>query len=49
MPRTCNRETCDGAVSLIDSNGATDPKRDRHETYECEFGHTFAVVLEGRR
>jgi len=48
MPRTCNRETCNGAVSLVDSNGATDPTQDRLETYECEYGHTFNVLLEGR-
>lgn len=49
MPTTCNRETCNGAVTLVDDNGATDPTVDRHETYECEFGHRFSIVLEGRR
>lgn len=48
MPRTCNYDGCNGAVTMIDSNGATDPTRDRIETYECEFGHEFTVTLAGR-
>jgi hypothetical protein len=47
MPSTCNRDECNGAVSLEGSNGATDPEQDRIEFYECEFGHEFTVVLEG--
>lgn len=49
MPTTCNREDCNGAVTMTDSNGETNPKRDRVEFYECEYNHTFTVVLEGRR
>jgi len=48
MPASCNQHDCNGAVSLVDSNGATDPSNDRLETYECEYGHTFTVLLEGR-
>lgn len=49
MPSTCNRDDCNGAVSLTGSNGETDPSRDRVEFYECECGHTFTVILGGRR
>jgi hypothetical protein len=49
MPSTCNRDDCNGAVSLVDDNGATDPSQDRWEQYECEYGHTFSIVLEGRK
>ena len=48
MPRTCNYDGCTAAVSLVDDNGVTDGRMDRVETYECEFGHTFTVRLEGR-
>lgn len=48
MPRTCTRDHCNGAVTLTDSNGATDPTEDRLETYECEYGHESTVLLEGR-
>jgi len=48
MPTTCNQSGCNGAVSLEDSNGVTDPSKDRVEMYECEYGHEFTIVLEGR-
>jgi hypothetical protein len=48
MPRTCTRDGCNAAVSLVDDNGVTDPRMDRLETYECEYGHEFTVRLEGR-
>jgi len=47
MPLTCNRGDCNCAVTLVDDNGATDPRNDRLETYECEDGHRFTVHLEG--
>ena len=34
---------------MVDDNGVTNPDHDRMETYECEYGHTFTIVLEGRR
>jgi len=47
MPRTCNRTDCNGAVKIVDDNGVTDPANgDRWEEYECEYGHTFSIVLE---
>ena len=46
MPRTCNRENCDGAVSIINDNGVVDPANGaRWEEYECEYGHTFTITL----
>lgn len=48
MPRTCTHDRCDAAVTLIDDNGATDPRQDRLEVYECADGHEFTVLLEGR-
>lgn len=48
MPQTCNNPGCDGAVRIVDDNGAVDPSEDRWEEYECEFGHTFSVTLPGR-
>lgn len=48
MPHTCETDGCDGAVKLIDSNGATDPSVTRVEKYECEYGHVFTTVLEAR-
>jgi len=47
MPTVCDRDGCNGAVSLKDDCGTTDPTQDRVEQYECEYGHTFTVVLEG--
>lgn len=47
MPRTCMRHGCNGAVTIIDDNGATDPSEDRWELYECEYGHQFSVTLAG--
>jgi hypothetical protein len=35
-------------VSLVDSNGVTDPTKDRVETYECANGHLITTTLEGR-
>jgi len=29
MPRTCNRDHCNGAVTITDDNGVTDPTKDR--------------------
>lgn len=49
MPRTCNRRDCDCAVTIVDSNGVTDPTQDRVETYECARGHQFTITLEGRQ
>jgi hypothetical protein len=49
MPRTCNRDACDCAVTIVDDNGVTDPAKDRWEEYECAAGHRFSIVLEGRR
>jgi len=50
MPRTCNHYGCEStAIKIIDSNGVTDGSKDRIETYECEYGHEFTVVLKGRR
>lgn len=48
MPQGCTRDGCNGAVVIVDSNGVTDPEKDRWEQYECEFGHTFTVTLSGR-
>jgi len=45
MASTCNRPDCDGAVTMVDDNGATDPDVTRLEFYECEFGHRFREVL----
>lgn len=47
MPTTCTRDNCNGAVSLVDDNGVTDPTMDRWEQYECEYGHTFSITLAG--
>lgn len=47
MPTKCNRSDCNAAVRIVDDNGATDPSNDRLETYECEYGHEFTVLLEG--
>lgn len=47
MPLTCRTDGCNGAVAMTDSNGETDPTRDRVEFYECEYGHTFTLILEG--
>lgn len=48
MPLSCDVDGCNGAVTMTGSNGATDPANDRLETYECEYGHTFSIELEGR-
>jgi hypothetical protein len=48
MPRTCNHYGCEStAIKIVDSNGVTDPSKDRWEQYECEYGHTFSVTLRG--
>ena len=49
MSLTCKTADCDGATKLTGSNGETDPERDRVEFYECEYGHTFTVILGGIR
>lgn len=48
MPLTCTHHGCDAAVTIIESNGATDPTTDRWERYECARGHQFTKMLAGR-
>jgi len=45
MASRCYRDDCNGAVSMVDDNGVTDPEKQRIEEYECEYGHTFTEVL----
>lgn len=47
VPDSCSVNGCDStALSLIDDNGETDPRRDRFEIYECENGHQQTLLLE---
>lgn len=45
MANTCNRQSCDCAVRIVEFNG-DDPAEWAEEVYECARGHQFIEYLE---